>query len=165
LRIAAIGPGTADRLAEAHLRADLVPDQYRAEALAASLCAEIPCGRKRFLLVRASRGREVLAETLRAAGGTVEQAVAYRSTDVAHADPEIAELLHAGKVDWLTITSSAIARATKSLFGDDLKKTKLASISPITSATLDELGLEPAVEATDYTLDGVVAAILRAESG
>lgn len=162
-KFAAIGPATAEALAAFHLRADLIPAEYRAESLAASLAERVPHGEKRFLLIRASRGREVLAETLRAAGAEVEQVVAYQSTDVARPDDEIAELVAAGKVDWITVTSSAIAKSLAAMFGPDLKKAKLASISPITSATLRELGLEPAAEATEFTLPGLVAAILKAE--
>ena len=145
-----------------HLKADLVPDEYRAESLAAAL---VPDARgQRFLLARASRGREVLAEELLAAGGIVEQVVVYSSRDVEQADPEIAAALAAGRIDWITVTSSAIARSLANLFGDELRKSKLASISPITSATLRELGYEPAAEAREYTIEGVVDAILDSAS-
>jgi uroporphyrinogen III methyltransferase/synthase len=60
--------------------------------------------------------------------------------------PEIAEQMAAGKIGWTTVTSSAIAVA-RAVFGDSLRKTKLVSISPITSATLRESGYEPAAEA------------------
>jgi uroporphyrinogen III methyltransferase/synthase len=159
IKIAAIGPGTADELAKYHLRADVVPDEFRAESLADSL-AKNAAG-KRFLLVRASRGREVLAEELTKAGGHVEQVVVYDSVDVEQPDPESAAQLAAGKIDWTTVTSSAIARSLAKLFGDSLKKTRLASISPITSATLRELGFEPATEAIEYTMPGLVEAILK----
>ena len=114
-------------------------------------------------LARASRGREILAKELIAAGGTVEQVVVYRSNDVTAADPQIAELMQGGKIDWVTVTSSAIAKSLAGLFGESLKKTKLASISPIASGTLQELGFEPAVEAKEYTMAGVVAAVLNSE--
>ena len=134
VKLAAIGPGTSDELAAYHLRVDgQPPDVYRAEALADFLA---PSGRgRRFLLARASRGREVLAETPRPAGANVEQIVVYKSTDVAEADPDVAAAVTAGRVDWVTVTSSAIARSLARLFGDDLGKVKIASISPITSAT------------------------------
>jgi uroporphyrinogen III methyltransferase/synthase len=161
-RLAAIGPGTAEALEEEKLRADLVPENFRAEALAeAVIRAAAP--KSRVLLVRASRGREVLAEMLTAAGHAVTQAEAYSSTDVAMADPEIAAMLATGRIDWLTVTSSAIAKSLVNLFGDDLRKTRLASISPITSETLRWLGHEPAVEAEEYTLPGIVQAIVNAE--
>jgi uroporphyrinogen III methyltransferase/synthase len=157
IKIAAIGPGTADELARYHLKADLVPDEFRAESLAQALKGAATG--KRFLLVRASRGREVLAEELAKAGGIVEQTVVYESVDVEQPDSAIAEQISAGKIDWTTVTSSAIARSLAQMFGDSLKKTKLVSISPITSATLRELGFEPGAEAKQYTMAGVVTAI------
>jgi uroporphyrinogen III methyltransferase/synthase len=114
---------------------------------------------QRFLLIRASRGREVLAERLRAASREVDQVVTYRSVDVEQPVAEIAGALAAGEIDWVTVTSSAIAKSLAALFGQQLRQSKLASISPITSATLVELGFHPTVEATDYTMAGVVDAI------
>ena len=163
VQIAAIGPGTDAALRAYHLRADMVPDEFRAEALAETLAKEAKG--KRFLLARASRGREVLAESLTAAGGIVEQVVVYQSVDVESPDPEIAARLKAGRIDWITVTSSAIARSLARMFGGDLKRARLASISPVTSGTLRELGYEPAAEATQYTMEGVAATILRAVQG
>ncbi len=157
LKLAAIGPGTADELARRGLRADLVPDEFRAERLAESL-APHAAGR-RFLLIRASRGREALAEGLAAAGGAVEQIVVYSSTDVDRPDPNVAAQLRAGRIDWITVSSSAIARSLARMFGDDLHKAKLASISPLTSDALRELGYAPAAEAAEYTMEGLAAAI------
>jgi uroporphyrinogen III methyltransferase/synthase len=171
VRLAAIGPGTADELARYHLRADLVPDQYRAESLADALiswcwgdsCTVAPHDSPpRLLLARASRGREVLAEKLAAAGATVDQIVVYRSSDVAQAEPEAAAALAEGRIDWITVTSSAIARSLARLFGENLRRSKLASISPLTSGVLRELGFEPAAEAAEYTMAGLVDAILAA---
>lgn len=162
VKIAAIGTRTAEALAEYHVSADLIPDEYRAETLAAALVADHQAAGRRFLLVRASRGREVLAQTLQAAGAEVEQVVAYRSTDVQSLSDEVAAALDAGTVDWITVTSSAIARSLVALMGDRLSNCRLASVSPITSDTLRELGHEPAVEATVYTMDGVIDALLAA---
>ncbi len=158
-KLACIGPGTADALREYHLRADLLPSEYRAESLAEALADQ--ADGKHFLLVRASRGREVLAEQIGAAGGRIEQVVAYTSGDVAEADSAIEHRLIEGQVDWMTVTSSAIAKSLVRLFGDALHKTQLASISPLTSGVLRELGFEPAAEAVQYTMDGVVEAILQ----
>jgi uroporphyrinogen III methyltransferase/synthase len=159
VKIAAIGPGTAQALASYRLRADSLPSEYRAEALAAAL--EPVARGKSFLLARASRGREVLAERLRATGAKVEQVVVYNSRDVQSPQPRIERALSAGEIDWVTVTSSAIARSVVRMFGPALARTRLVSISPVTSATLRELGHEPAAEATTYTLDGVVAALLE----
>jgi len=159
VRLAAIGPATAAELSRYHLKADQVPDQYRAEALADSLAGA--AAGKRFLLIRASRGRELLAERLSAASGLVEQVVVYESRDVSRADAEIGQELAGGRIDWITVTSSAIARSLIRLFGSSLQKSKLVSISPVTSATLRELGHEPAAEAEQYTMMGIVEAISR----
>lgn len=156
-QLAAIGPGTADALREYSLRADLVPEEFRAESLAAALAPG--AAGQRFLLVRASRGREILAETLCGAGGFVDQVVAYESRDIEAPLASLAEELAAGQLDWITVTSSAIARSLAKMFGPNLRRAKLASISPITSATLRELGFEPAAEATVYTMLGLVEAI------
>jgi len=157
IKIAAIGPATAEELARYHLKADVVPDEFQAESLAERLVSA--AAGQRFLLVRASRGREVLADELTKAGGLVEQVVVYDSVDVERPDPAIAEQMAAGQIAWTTVTSSAIARSLVRLFGDSLRHTKLVSISPITSATLRELGFEPAAEAKEYTMAGVVEAI------
>lgn len=158
VKLAAIGPATAEELRRYHLEADLVPGEYRAEALADELGVE--ARGRRFLLARASRGREVLAERLTAAGGTVDQVAVYSSTDVQQADEDVAATLSAGRIDWVTVTSSAIARSLVAMFGEQLRNAKLASISPVTSETLRQLGYEPAAEAREYTTEGLVAAIL-----
>jgi len=157
-KAAAVGPGTAEELARWGVKADCVPERHRAEDLAEALLPGAT-GR-RFLLVRGSRGREVLAERLAAAGAKVEQVAVYASTDVDRPDPQVAALLAAGQIDWVTVTSSAIAQSLVRLFGRDLHRARLASISPLTSGVLRELGYEPAAEATKYTMSGLAEAIL-----
>lgn len=163
VRLAAVGPATADALAEYHLRTDVTPDEFRAESLASALA--VGAAGQRFLSIRASRGREVLADQLRSAGAVVDQIVAYSSIDVAVADAPVKRRLAAGEIHWATVTSSAIARSLAALFGEDLRKVRLASISPITSATLRALGYEPAVEARAYTTTGLLEAILEVAAG
>lgn len=157
IRIASIGPGTSDELAKFHLRADVEPDEFRAESLAAALAHEAKA--KRFLLVRASRGRDVLRQQLTAAGAIVTESVFYQSSDIEATDPSVAAALNAGQVDWITVTSSSIARNLVRLFGENIRRAKLVSISPVTSQALRELGFEPSAEATEYTMAGVVEAI------
>jgi uroporphyrinogen III methyltransferase/synthase len=164
-KLAAIGHGTAEALAAYHLQTDLQPDEYRAEALAEALISTRHGDLRfqRILLIRASRGREILAELLTGAGAWVDQVVAYTSGDVDSPAPEVTEQLAAGEFTWVTVTSSAIARGLVRMFGERLRKTRLASISPVTSETLRELGFTTAAEAAMYTIEGVVAAILKAD--
>lgn len=156
-QLAAIGPATVASLADYHLRADLQPANYRAEALADVLAPH--AAGKRVLLLRASRGREVLAETLTAAGAAVEQVVVYQSRDAAKPQAEVLEALEAGRVDWMTVTSSAIARSLVNLFGESLRKTKLAAISPLTAGVLEELGFPATITASEYTTTGLLQTI------
>lgn len=160
-KLAAIGPATTEALAKYHLKADLQPPEYRAESLAAALTQADSPGR--CLLLRASRGREVLAEMLTAAGWQVEQTVVYQSTDCTTAEAEVQRALAEGRIDWVTVTSSAIARALVQLFGEDLKKSRLAAISPLTASVLTEAGHEPAAVAQEYTTEGILEAIAAAE--
>jgi uroporphyrinogen III methyltransferase/synthase len=157
VRLAAIGPGTSAALAEYHLQVDCQPARFQAEDLAAAL--EREAAGRRFLLIRASRGREVLADRLVAAGGRVEQVVCYVSADVGQADAELLRRMTRGGIHWTTVTSSAIARSLHQLFGDELARTRLASISPLTSTTLRQLGLVPTVEAREATMASLLEAI------
>ena len=93
----------------AHLQADLVPNRFNAEALAKAL-AEGANGR-RFLLVRADRGRQVLAEGLGRAGARVDEIVAYSSVDTEQPSEDVAHALSAGEIDWVVATSPATARS------------------------------------------------------
>jgi uroporphyrinogen III methyltransferase/synthase len=161
VRLAAIGPATADELKKYHLSADVQPDEYRAEALANTLAAS--ARGKRILLARASRGREVLAEMLTAAGAVVVQICVYESCDVLQPDQAVAASLEGGRIDWTTVTSSAIARSLARLFGQSLHKTRLAAISPLTAEVLAELGHPADVVAETHTTVGIVNAILAAE--
>ena len=162
VRIAAIGPNTAQALTERHLNCDLVPDAYRAEALGAAMSDLVTD--KHVLLIRASRGRDTLCEILVEHGAQVTQVVTYLSQDVTEPDPQVSSALGQGEIQWVTITSSAIGRSTVALLGADLAKAKVVSISPITSGVLKELGVEIAVEAKIHSVDGMVDAILDVNS-
>jgi len=162
VKVAAVGPATAKCLSTYHLRNDLLPEQYRSEALAEALLDRDHPGR--YLLIRASRGREVLAETLTDAGGQVEQIVVYNSTDAGPASDEVLTAMQNGEFTWTTVTSPAIARSLARMFGEALHQTRLATISPLTSGVLKQLGFEPSAEAATYTSEGLIESLLEAES-
>lgn len=160
-RFAVIGPGTRRELERFGFLADEQPEAFDADALARGL--ESAAAGRRVLLVRASRGRDVLAERLAPRARELEQVVAYRSEDIDSAEPEVVEAMREGTLDWCTVTSSAIAASLVRLFGDALCRVRLASISPITSAALREHGFEPSVEADEQTMAGIVRAIVAWE--
>jgi uroporphyrinogen III methyltransferase/synthase len=161
LRIAAIGPATAEALRGHYLEPDLVPPEYRSESLAAALKDRVKG--QRVLLARADRGREVLREEL-AAVAHLDQVAVYSQVDAPEADLRAA--LRDGPIDYVTLTSSNVARAllanldceTHGLIRNG--SIRLVSISPVTSAAVKELNLPVAAEATEYTTEGVVAALI-----
>ena len=162
VRLAAIGPATVEALAEYRLKADFQPATFRAEALAEALALHVRG--QRVFLARASRGREVLAALLTAAGADVVQAVVYESRDIETPAADVVEALSAGRIDWITVTSSAIARSLVKLFGEALLRTRRVAISPLTAETLAESGYPAAAVAKQFTSAGVVAAILAEEA-
>ncbi|MGD8866063.1 MAG: uroporphyrinogen-III C-methyltransferase [Gemmatimonadales bacterium] len=162
-KLAALGSGTAERLTRYSLRADLVPEQFVAESLVGALVAE--ARDRRFLIARTDRGRNILAAELEKAGARVDQVVVYGSVDVEEPDPGAVAALSAGEIDWVTVTSSAIARSVVRLYGDALRQARLASIGPLTSATLRELGYEPAVVASPHSTSGLIDAIVTGGPG
>jgi uroporphyrinogen III methyltransferase/synthase len=166
-KIAAIGAATGEALARFGLRPDLVPPQFRAESLAEELVRQVGSGR--VLWARTDRGRDVLRQQLSQAGATVEEVVVYRNVDIAALPPIELTRLERGELNWIGLGSPSIAEALVKLCTPTARaqlgrKTRLASISPVTSARARELGLEIAAEATSYTWDGIIDAIVRVES-
>jgi uroporphyrinogen III methyltransferase/synthase len=168
VRIAAIGDVTAAAVREELcLKVDLCPAEFVAEALAAELEKRNEVRGRRFLLLRADIARPILLEKLAEAGATEVRDVSIYETRPATSLPQpLLDALAAGELHWITFTSSSTARNLVELLGPDYKArlhgVKLASIGPITSKTLKELGLDPAVQAEIYNVEGLVAAIRRA---
>ncbi len=167
LKLAPIGSATAQALESYHLKSDLVPDTFRSEDLAEALKAVV-VGR-RVLLARADRGRDLLPTELKRVA-EVEQVAVYRNVDAEALPEDVARRAVEGGVDWITVTSSAIARRLHALWPEGARarlgrETRVASLSPVTSATLRELGWSVDVEATTYSWDGLVARIVGATVG
>jgi uroporphyrinogen III methyltransferase/synthase len=160
IRIAALGKGTAERLSHYHLRSDLTPKRVDPTALAQELVDDAPGGG--FLLARAQGDRPLLADELEELGAAVDQIATYRTVDVLDPNQDVADALEAGEVAWITVTSSPTARSLVQLYGEALRSAKIISISPLTSATLREMGFEPAMEATPHTVDGMIAGLMAA---
>lgn len=156
-RLAAIGPATRAALEACGLSCDLTPDCYRSEGVLEAIGDSVPRGR--FLLVRADRGRDLLRQELEARGHEVDQVAAYSSQPVLTLDSEAQRTLRRFPCDWIVLTSSSMATAAVRLFGDQLHRWKIASISPVTSATLITAGFPPTVEADEATTTSLLTAI------
>jgi len=162
VHLAAIGPATADALSTRGLVADVVPSSYVAEALLEAI--PNPAG-QRFLLPRADKARATLRTGLQEAGAEVVEVHAY-STLLAEPSPEALATLENG-VDLLTFTSSSTVRNFVSQVGPEhaqacAGQARVVAIGPITASTARELGLRVDVVATDYTIAGLVDALLAA---
>jgi uroporphyrinogen III methyltransferase/synthase len=167
LRLAAIGPATAEALARRGLRADVMPAAYRSEALAEALSPLVSgC---RVLLARADRGRPLLREALERVAD-VEQVAVYRNLDAEALPAEVAARLAAGTIDWVTLTSPAIAarffallpEAARSHVGRSIR---MATISPVTSAAVREHGFDVAAETPVHTWPGLLDELRAADRG
>lgn len=166
-QLAAIGASTAATLNDYQLRADVVPDNFRAEGLAAALASRV--SGKKVLWVRADRARDVLRTELMAAGAVLEEVIVYRHQDIDAWPPEIRQRLVAGNLDWIGVSSPAIARNVWRLIPNEARQKlgqeiRIASISPVTSAACREIGLPVSAEATEFTWKGIVAAIQNSET-
>ncbi len=164
-KLAAIGDATAEAIRqELALRVDLCPQAFVAEALADALRDAGEVRGKRHLLLRADIARPVLRERLAADGSAeVKDVPVYETRPAASLPPHLVDALNAGDVNWVTFTSSSTAKNFAALVGPDykekLKGVNLASIGPITTATLRELGLEPTVQAATFNIVGRLAAM------
>ena len=163
-RIAVIGPATLRAANDVGLVVDLLPPQYIAESLAQALLPEAPG--KSFLLIRAAEARDILSETLTAAGATVTIAEAYRNQLPSDSIPALRSLFStpANYPDAITFTSASTALNLCALLeAANLAlppNITLASIGPITSQALRNLGYVPAIEAPEPTLSALVQSLL-----
>ena len=162
VRIAAIGPATAKRVREFHLAVDLQPSEFVAEAIIKEFEKSVgTVENQRMLLARAEQARDLLPKELHRLGAIVDEAVAYRTV------PETEDIsggiarFKAEGADMITFTSSSTAENFMALNLDLPPGLKTASIGPITSKTMRELGLKVDVEAEQYDIPGLIEAIRK----
>lgn len=165
-KVLAVGPATADRLADAGVVVDAVPDDHRAEGVLSVLEERGVGAGSRVLIPRALVARETLPETLRAAGAVVDVVPVYR-TVLGQGDPATSARLAAGDVDYVTFTSSSSVSNFMALVRGSAAEAGVASvgvacIGPVTSETARELGLEVDVEPEEYTVPALVEALVAA---
>lgn len=165
LRIAAIGPATKAAIESRGLEVSVVPSEYVAESVVAALKKRIE-GR-RILLVRAKIARDVIPNELRQAGAAVDVVEAYETVLPKDSRTQLLAALNnrRKRPDVITFTSSSTVNnfveliGTKAAFSGLLDGVSLASIGPITSRTLKEVGLKADIKAKEYTIPGLVEAM------
>ncbi len=162
LSIAAIGPATSKAIQKQGMKVAVVPDEYVAESVVQSLKGRVEG--KRVLLVRAKVARDVIPRELRKAGANVEVVEAYETVVPKSSRDRLRTSLKSNaRPSIITFTSSSSAKNFVALLGRTrpyLERVTLASIGPVTSETLRELGLRVDIEAKQYTIPGLVEAIV-----
>ncbi|OQY55316.1 MAG: uroporphyrinogen-III C-methyltransferase [Desulfobacteraceae bacterium 4572_88] len=165
LRTAAIGPVTAKRLLDFGLNSDILPENYRAEAVVAAFENEDVRG-KNILLPRAKEARPILPVELGKMGANVDEIATYHTRQASENADVLIENLRSRAIDMVTFTSSSTVKNFKSLLpadGTDLETlmqgVTVASIGPITSDTAKELGFEVHITAESFTIPGLCEAI------
>jgi uroporphyrinogen-III synthase len=171
LKIAAIGPATKKAIEKRGVKVDVVPGEYVAESVVRSLKTQVNA--KRVLLVRAKVARDVIPKELRKAGARVDVFEAYETVVPAASRARLRAALKNStrRPDVITFTSSSTVKNFVQLLGAagrsrngkraaSLKEVRLASIGPVTSATLRELKLGVDIEAREYTIPGLIDALV-----
>ena len=168
LKVAAIGPATRNAIEKQGTKVAIMPRHYVAESVVESLRERVKG--KRVLLARARVARDVIPRELRELGAEVDVVEAYETVIPESSRASMRKLLNdaSRRPNLITFTSSSTVRNFVALVGSSIGKQEgtnllrdidLASIGPVTSATLRELGLPVDIEAKEYTIPGLIEAI------
>ncbi len=166
LQIAAIGPATKKAIVKHGLKVKMVPEEYVAESVVKGLRNKV--NGKRVVLIRAKVARDVIPEQLRASGAQVDVVEAYETVVPEKSRARLRKLMKnaSRRPHIVTFTSSSSARNFAELLGKvktgSLRSVQFASIGPVTSATLAELQMPATIEAREFTMGGLIRAIVLA---
>lgn len=160
-RIAAIGPGTAKKIAEYRIGTDLLPKKFVAEGLVEAFAKE-NIENQTVLWVKAEETRDVIHDELVKQGAIIDKCVAYRTVPETDDPTGAAERFQEEGADFVTFTSASTAENFFKMGLPWPDGCQAASIGPITSEALRSLGHAPAIEATKHDIAGLVKAIVSA---
>ena len=164
LHIAAVGPATAAKIAEFHLKVDLMPEHYVGSEIAKAFKNFQNIENLRMLILRAQVANPELVRALEEMGAIVDDVSVYKTVpETEDRNGAAARFIEEG-ADWITFTSSSTVQNFHARFDLPamLKKVpppRLASIGPETSKAIRALGLEPDIEARTHTVDGLAKAL------
>ena len=166
----AIGPATAEALRSHGIAPDIVPNEYVAEAVVEAMRPHVSAG-DGVLLPRAESARAELVTGLESLGANVDEIVVYRAAVPSDPDPEALAAIREGRIDVVTFTSSSTVRNLIAILGPAAAVLKgeprplIACIGPITAETARENGLAVDVMASEYTVEGLVEALVAHLTG
>jgi uroporphyrinogen III methyltransferase/synthase len=167
IKVGVIGPKTAEAVYEKGIRSDLIPDEYRAEAVVEAFKKWDVKG-LRILLARAVEARGLLPEELRKMGAHVDVVQAYRTVMPGTGTEKVRSMLKDGEINMVTFTSSSTVTNFMAMFKEDGDKVKqwmeridIACIGPITAKTAEENGIKVSFIAESYTIEALTDAIVE----
>jgi uroporphyrinogen III methyltransferase/synthase len=169
VKLCAVGPRTGERLARAGLKVDLVPAEYRAEAILRAMAEAGDVAGRSVLLPHADIGREIIADELRKQGADVTSVVAYRTVaedPEREGGPDVYRMLLERTIDVVTFTSASAVRSFVRVLGaepaaDLLRGVVVASIGPLTVEAASHCSIATTIMPADYTIPALVAAIVQ----
>ncbi len=166
IKLCAIGPATESGIEKYHIRVDCRPPKFVAESVVEELKKVTAIKGEKFLLPRADIARSFLPDELRKLGGEVTDLVAYKTIMAQPRDINLLEKIKNGEVHIVTFTSSSTVRNFVQIIGEKNiaglnGHVQYASIGPITTQTAEEMGLHVSIKAREYTIPGLVDAILE----
>jgi len=162
--VAAIGSKTAAELENYQIKADLVPSEFRGEALARKIAARFGDRKVDILLARAQEAGEAVPDELKAAGHRIHDVAVYKTIKETNHSPEVLESIRSGKIDMLTFASSQTVENFVDIVGGDhvakwAGSVKCAAIGPVTAKTCRKHGFSVDVTPSEYTIDALVDGI------
>ena len=160
-----VGPKTALAATEIGLKSDMIAKEYAAEGII-ELFADLDIKQQKILLPRALKARELLPESLRQKGASVDVVPVYETIFPPESAQELNQLMKRESIDIITITSaSSAANLVKHCHDPQtLKKLKslpTACIGPISAQAATAVGLNVKFIAEDYTSEGLLAALKK----
>jgi uroporphyrinogen III methyltransferase/synthase len=165
-KIAAIGKQTANKLNQFGIRPDFVPGIYTGKELGSQLINHTNLKGKKVLLLRSQLASNELVDLLQQAGAEVDNVPIYTAVTTESDCAWLTKKITGAEIDWLTFTSPSCVRAFVDRIAPDLvnsSNVKVASIGPVTSEQLKELGVKIDVQAAEHTIDGLLATIEDSE--
>lgn len=166
IKVCAIGPATEDGIRKYYIKVDCSPPKFVAESVVDELKKVTTIKGERFLLPRADIARSFLPEELQKLGGKVTDLVAYKTIMAQPRNINLADKIRNGEVHVVTFTSSSTVRNFAEIIGKENllalnSHVQYASIGPITTQTAEEMGFRITIKANEYTIPGLVSAILE----
>ena len=165
-KIAAIGSETAGRLRDFAIKADFVPTVFTSKELGRQLIGFANLQGRKLLLLRSDLASRELSEVLAQAKPDVDEVPVYTIAAEKNECRWLTERISNDRIDWLTFASPSSARSFFGQIQGDLVNSsgaKVASIGPVTSEELRNLGLSVDVTAAEHTIDGLLEAIEQSE--